>query len=99
MDRVTLLRVAVGAAALSLSAAFFAAGTRAGDPAPAGAPALESKFFRGFVGSWDTEVSEGAVGRAKGRSTWHLALGGTAVIEDYEAKITAADGSTHPSAI
>jgi hypothetical protein len=97
MDLKVLRRAVVGAAALSLSAAFFSAGSQAGDPAPVGAPAIESKFFRGFVGSWDTEASEGAMGRAKGRSTWRLALGGTAVIEDYEAKITAADGSTQSS--
>jgi hypothetical protein len=96
MTRSTRRRTFVGLAALSLVAAVFAAQTRAGDATPTAAPTIKSKFFRGFVGSWDTEVSEGAMGRAKGHSKWHLTIGETAAIEEYEATITGADGSTHP---
>lgn len=99
MDRTNRRRALLGAAALSLLAVFFAVRTRAGDPAPspAQAPKIESKFLRGLAGRWDTEASEGVIGHGKGRSTWQLTLGDTAIVEDYETKLTGADGVTRES--
>ena len=71
----------------------------AGDPAPAGAPSpkpLQNGFLKGMVGAWDTEMTDGQVGRHKGRSTWRMLLGDTAVSEDYASSLTLADGKTVP---
>jgi hypothetical protein len=70
--------------------------SHAEDAAAPAAPALKGKFVRGLVGAWETEISEGVMGKGKGRSTWRFALGETAAIEDYDMNLTAPDGTTAP---
>ena len=79
------------AAALVVSALSLSAGARAGDdPAPA-APAapppqktVKHPFFDGLVGSYTTTM-KGQMGDGSGKVTVRLGVGGTAVIEDYDA--------------
>jgi hypothetical protein len=89
------LALLAGVASLVLAVAGIGR-SHAEDAAPPAAPALKSKFVRGLVRTWDTEITEGVMGKGKGRSTWRFALGETAAIEDYDMNLTAPDGTTAP---
>lgn len=92
------LAVALVAACVVASAALVSAGDPPAEkPAEAAAPkAVASAFLKGLVGAWETEMTEGDLGRHKGRSTWRLGMNDTAAMEDYASSLTTAEGKTVP---
>jgi hypothetical protein len=80
--------VGAGLCALALTA-------RAGD-APAAPRRIESGFLRSFAGDWNTEMTDGKLGKNRGNARWELTLSGTALEETYSSSITDAAGNSKP---
>jgi hypothetical protein len=98
MVRLLLVSTFVLGASLAIGSSV---GARAGDPPEKvegllPLKAVQSAFLKGLVGTWETEMTEGDFGRHKGRSTWRLLLGDSALVEDYTGSMTGADGKTVP---
>ena len=91
----SLVRFAVPALLVGAGFCVLAVSARAGD-APAAPRKVESAFLRGFAGDWDTEMTEGKLGKNRGNAKWQLTLGETALEEDYSSSITGADGKATP---
>ena len=77
------------AAAVAVLGLSLASRARAGDehsatPKPPVQKPVKTPLFDGVMGSYTT-TSKGMMGEGKGKVSMHLAIGGTAVIEEYES--------------